>query len=269
MQPRQFYDSKRERYRTVRSSFSGNALRNANNWVKSTLLNMNIPSGSSVLDICCGAGGDLKKFQHSGVSKYVGIDISEGCIDRAKERSAKMKWGVQRDFQVVDVRQKFEMGQMFDCVVCNFAVQFFFESSEILSTFCCNVQRHLKPGGLFLACIPNGEEIIRRSKSSSHNHFGNSLFSVKYNDELTQGVGNPYAFSLKDCIEDCIEYVASQEILYDALMQVDILCEFCEFEDLFTSVSALKKEMGVKKLSEEENEVFSLYSIVVGKKRLV
>ena len=269
MQPQQFYDSKRERFRTVRSSFSGNALRNANNWIKSTILNMNIPTGSSVLDICCGAGGDLRKFQHSGVSKYVGIDISLGCIERARERSAKMKWNIQRDFQVVDVRQSFDMGQMFDCIVCNFAVQFFFESSEILSSFCSNVERHLKPGGVFLACIPNGEEIIHRCNTSDCNQFGNSLYSVKYNDELTQDVGKSYVFSLKDCIQDCIEYVASCEILEDALTQLGISCEFRKFEDLFMNVSALKKEMGVRDLTTEENEVFTLYSILVGKKSIV
>src|SRR5690348_1752977 len=47
-------------------------LKSFNNWVKSVLINEYCISNNkaTVLDICCGKGGDLKKYLH-GISYYI------------------------------------------------------------------------------------------------------------------------------------------------------------------------------------------------------
>ena len=39
----------------------------------------------SVLDFCCGRGGDLRKWKNvgGGIDHYVGVDLSSGLIDEA------------------------------------------------------------------------------------------------------------------------------------------------------------------------------------------
>ena len=61
-------------------------LKQFNNWVKSVLINDYAKSGYSVLDLCCGKGGDLKKFQHAKIAHLVGVDFSARSIQDMKER---------------------------------------------------------------------------------------------------------------------------------------------------------------------------------------
>jgi len=44
--------------------------------------------GSTVLDICCGSGMDAEYLVRAG-AKVVALDISEGCLDRARVRAAR------------------------------------------------------------------------------------------------------------------------------------------------------------------------------------
>lgn len=51
------------------------SLKNYNNWVKSVLIDLYLCEHASVLDICCGKGGDLAKFNQSKPPLfYVGAD---------------------------------------------------------------------------------------------------------------------------------------------------------------------------------------------------
>lgn len=40
----------------------------------------------SVLDLCCGRGGDLAKYQKQRVAHYVGVDLSEELVIEARQR---------------------------------------------------------------------------------------------------------------------------------------------------------------------------------------
>lgn len=42
--------------------------------------------GLSVLDLCCGRGGDLGKWAKQKINHYVGLDLSEQLIIEAKAR---------------------------------------------------------------------------------------------------------------------------------------------------------------------------------------
>jgi len=118
---RQHYNAVPERGRDWRKTDSRiKGLRSFNNWIKSTVIQKFSPNenhtpggagntrwadgmdgyggqntGILVLDIGCGKGGDLMKWQQApqSVDLYVGIDPAEVSIDQARERYAQMRGG--------------------------------------------------------------------------------------------------------------------------------------------------------------------------------
>ncbi|KAJ4982100.1 hypothetical protein NE237_032937 [Protea cynaroides] len=61
-------------------------LKKLNNWIKSVLIQLYARRGDFVLDLACGKGGDLIKWDKVKVGYYVGIDIAEGSIEDCRTR---------------------------------------------------------------------------------------------------------------------------------------------------------------------------------------
>lgn len=109
---RQHYNAVPERGRDWRRTDSRiKGLRSFNNWIKSTIIQKFSPSEEFlagpqqegdrpppnllVLDIGCGKGGDLGKWQQAPqpVDLYVGLDPAEVSIDQARGRYSEMRSG--------------------------------------------------------------------------------------------------------------------------------------------------------------------------------
>lgn len=99
---RQHYNEREERGREARQESRIFRLRKFNNWVKSVLIAKFIPErteeeieeerGLFVLDIGCGKGGDLGKWQKQPqVQGYVGVDIAEVSVMHAEQRAAELR----------------------------------------------------------------------------------------------------------------------------------------------------------------------------------
>jgi hypothetical protein len=99
---RQHYNEREERGREARQESRIFKLRKFNNWIKSVLIAKFIPErteeevdedrGLFVLDIGCGKGGDLGKWQKQrDVQGYVGVDIAEMSIMHAEQRAAELR----------------------------------------------------------------------------------------------------------------------------------------------------------------------------------
>ncbi|KAI2617766.1 guanine-N(7)-methyltransferase [Hypoxylon sp. NC1633] len=227
---RQHYNAVPERGRDWRKTDSRiKGLRSFNNWVKSTLIQKFSPDEDHtpgahergrdmvgardhellVLDIGCGKGGDLGKWQQAPqkVELYVGLDPADVSIEQARERYRNMSHrgggrggrGGHRGgrhhqhlfesrFLVKDcygesigdldiVRQvgfdHTPMGRSgWDIVSMMFCMHYAFESEEKARTMLQNVSGALKKGGRFIGCIPNSDVIGERV--------------VKFNDWLTK-----------------------------------------------------------------------------------
>ncbi|PRQ22146.1 putative mRNA (guanine-N(7)-)-methyltransferase [Rosa chinensis] len=48
--------------------------------IKSVLIQLYARRGDAVLDLACGKGGDLIKWDKAKIGYYVGIDIAEGSV---------------------------------------------------------------------------------------------------------------------------------------------------------------------------------------------
>ncbi|KAI6091447.1 guanine-N(7)-methyltransferase [Hypoxylon rubiginosum] len=216
---RQHYNAVPERGRDWRKTDSRiKGLRSFNNWVKSTLIQKFSPDEDHtpgahergrdlagardhellVLDIGCGKGGDLGKWQQAPqkVELYVGLDPANVSIDQAQERYRSMthRGGGGRGrgghrggrhqhlfnahFFVKDcygesigdikiIRQvgfdHTPMGRSgFDIVSMMFCMHYAFESEAKARTMLQNVSGALKKGGRFIGCIPNSDVIGER-----------------------------------------------------------------------------------------------------------
>ena len=63
-----------------------------NNFIKTLLINEVTYTKKclSILDLCCGVGGDLNKWQQAGVTHYVGSDLSSKSVSEAHSRHQQM-----------------------------------------------------------------------------------------------------------------------------------------------------------------------------------
>ncbi|KAG9254698.1 mRNA capping enzyme [Emericellopsis atlantica] len=186
-------------WRTTDSKIKG--LRVFNNWIKSCIIQRYSPdedhtpgsreqgrsSGRElcVLDIGCGKGGDLNKWQAAPqpIQLYVGLDPADVSIAQARERYNQLRSrggrGGRRgrlfdgrfhvkdcygesieDLQIIQ-HMGFDPSPMnhrgFDVVTMMFSMHYAFESEERARTMLRNVAGALKKGGRFIGCIPNSD----------------------------------------------------------------------------------------------------------------
>ncbi|KAF2767277.1 mRNA capping enzyme, large subunit [Teratosphaeria nubilosa] len=193
-------------WRATESQIKG--LRSLNNWIKSTLIqkfsrpDLPPPAGLCVLDMACGKGGDLGKWEKAPLlpALYVGCDIADVSIDQARQRNAenirrntgRHRRGpmMQAEFYVHDsfgqplgnipiVRQvgfnpsagpgshAIQGGMMsggFDVVSMMFALHYSFESEALARGMLKNVSGALKKGGKFIGVMPNSDVITANVK---------------------------------------------------------------------------------------------------------
>ena len=213
---RQHYNAVPQRGRDWRKTDSRiKGLRSFNNWIKSTIIHKFSPTeqrtsqangheespGILVLDLGCGKGGDLGKWQQApqAVNLLVGVDPAEVSIEQARERYTEMarrggrggrggfrggreKETFHAEFFAQDAFGKsianipiirevgFDTGAPgsrrgaggFDVVSMMFCMHYAFESEAKTRGMLQNVAGSLKKGGRFLGTIPNSDAIRSR-----------------------------------------------------------------------------------------------------------
>lgn len=145
---------------TVRRASPTIELRNFHNDVKRGLLKSFCKPGERLLDIGCGRGGDLQKWNAVGLGSVLGVDISPQEIQEAETRRSNVQGKTRVDFRVLDVSSTALVPEEpFDVVSCMFAIQYFFDGQEAMNTFFQTVSQNLKEGGYFIGTYPDGDDI--------------------------------------------------------------------------------------------------------------
>ena len=74
--------------------------------------------------------------------------------------------------------------QEFDLVSCQFAFHYCFESLPQADCMLRNASENLRKGGFFIGTTPDAHDIMARLEAGeTGNSFGNSVFSVSFNEE--------------------------------------------------------------------------------------
>ncbi|CAK1550095.1 unnamed protein product [Leptosia nina] len=204
-------------------------LRNFNNWVKSVLIQEYINKirdkdygrPIKVLDICCGKGGDLSKWQRGRANHVIFADIAEVSVQQCKSRFDKMygnKFTAQfiaADCTKENLRDKYtDPSIKFDIVSCQFGLHYSFESLRQVRQMLKNSTECLKVGGYFFGTIPNAYEIVSRAKKSSNSEFGNRIYNIKLLFDPKDGYplfGAKYDFHLEGVV-DCPEFLVNFDL---------------------------------------------------------
>lgn len=121
----------------------------------------------AVLDLGCGRGGDLRKWNCHRLRSYVGVDGGALCVREAAERHAALvsqgKSSVQAAFHTTDILREplpAEAASV-DAVASMFFLQFAFSSLAAAEHVLDEVARVLRDGGVLCAILPDGDRVAQ------------------------------------------------------------------------------------------------------------
>ncbi|CBQ72571.1 related to RNA (guanine-N7-) methyltransferase [Sporisorium reilianum SRZ2] len=224
------------------------ALRKFNNWIKSVLVGTfargrdptldgrTRARGGRILDLGCGKGGDLKKWEKVRPSGLVGADIAAVSIEQAIARHRDNNNGYPGDFfafdcfsmSLTEVIPRELLEPMFDNVTLQFCMHYAWESVDKARVMLDNVARYLRKGGVFIGTIPDSYELRERIASSAHpedRSIGNRYYKVVFDQvERWPAFGNRYTFFLEDAVENVPEYVVDFEVFEELAQEVGLRC---------------------------------------------
>ncbi|XP_071785741.1 mRNA cap guanine-N(7) methyltransferase-like [Asterias amurensis] len=208
-------------------------LRNFNNWTKSVciadaiqrLRNSDPNARLTVLDLCCGKGGDLLKWKKGRISKLVCSDIATVSLQQCEERYNELgnRSGDQTSFTAEFIpadlskellSEKYKDPKItFDLASCQFSYHYSFESYAQADVMLRNACGNLRPGGYFIGTVPNGCELVRRLRASGGTSFGNDVYNVTFHSKDDFPLfGCRYDFHLEGVV-DCPEFLVYFPVL--------------------------------------------------------
>ena len=123
-----------------------------------------IHKDTSVLEIGCGEGGNLKSFLNLG-SKVTGVDLSEGKIENAKQFFKDHPQKENLTLIAEDIYTSQSLGQ-FDLIIMRDVIEHIHDQEKFMSY----VKKFLKPDGKFFLAFPpwynpfGGHQQICRNK---------------------------------------------------------------------------------------------------------
>ncbi|MEV6671391.1 methyltransferase domain-containing protein [Streptomyces sp. NPDC051162] len=139
--------------------------------------------GKRVLDVGCGEGSYTRMIKRQGASEIIGVDLSEGMVERAREIEARQPLGIE--YHVHDVATMPVLGT-FD-VVAAAHVLHYADSRESLENMSERFFAHLAPGGRLLAFVGN----VHASESAQEA----SGFQIDRPDQPCEA--DPYTISIR------------------------------------------------------------------------
>ncbi|TDL27593.1 guanine-N(7)-methyltransferase [Rickenella mellea] len=239
-------------------------LRYFNNWVKSVLIArfahpaLKSAGGGKVLDMGCGKGGDLNKWQKAKVKEYFGLDIAAVSVDQARSRYLSSRPNPSRmhqppfsaTFATLDCYTSPLTAALpphtlppqappFDVVTMQFCMHYAFESETKARCMLDNVSRWMRRGGVFVGTIPNDELLLARLDAlppdQEELEFGNAVYKIRFDDrEHRPTYGHRYWFYLTDAVENVPEYVVYWDNFIKLAAEYDLHPLYkAEFHDVF------------------------------------
>lgn len=240
-------------------------VRNFNNWLKSTLitnLHLNHPT---VLDICCGKGGDLPKWISAKIAKLVAVDIADQAVAEYKRRykSSNAKFPavfIVADCFSEDLQSHFKRIK-FDLVSCQFALHYAFDNETRARQLFHNISINLRKGGSFICTIPNAARLLDKLRYGTE--FGNTLYHIKFDHQglQRQAFGEQYTFTLIDAVDSVPEYLVHYQTLLILASEYGLKLEKC-----WTFPQFHREYNNPRGLAPDEWEVIGIYLAFVFKK---
>ncbi|WFC98749.1 mRNA (guanine-N(7))-methyltransferase [Malassezia yamatoensis] len=221
------YNKRQNIDREARESSPIIPLKRFNNWIKSALIAMYAQPAlgehaqARVLEMGCGKGGDLMKWDRQHPSILVMIDVAEVSVDQARERyeSGRFRWPASffafdcfREPLSSHIPQEI-LAAKFDTISLQFCMHYGWDTEEHARVMLENIAQNLRPGGTFIGTTPDSETLMGRLEainSEAELSFGNENYRIEFEHRYEPGekpFGNKYHFWLEDAVDDVPEYV--------------------------------------------------------------
>ncbi|KAK4794753.1 hypothetical protein SAY86_012747 [Trapa natans] len=276
-------------------------LKKLNNWIKSVLIQLYARPGDAVLDLACGKGGDLIKWDKAKIGYYVGIDIADGSIEDCRTRyngdadhhQRRKKFSFPACLMCGDcfearLDKVLAEDAPFDICSCQFAMHYSWSTEARARRALANVSALLRPGGTFIGTMPDANVIIKKLRQAEGLAFGNSVYWIRFDEEFSEKkfkssnpFGIKYKFHLEDAV-DCPEWIVPFHVFKSLAEEYDLDLVFVknshdfvheymkkpEYIELMRRLGALGDgNLDQSTLTPDEWEVAYLYLSFVLKKR--
>ena len=117
-------------------------------------------AGKSILDLACGEGFQTRLLKQKGAARVVGVDISAGMIDLARNEEFQRARGIE--YYIEDAK-RLELDEQFDMVFAAYLLNYASTKDELLE-MCRAIARHLKAGGRFVS-VNNNPDYTGKTES--------------------------------------------------------------------------------------------------------
>ena len=130
-------------------------IRKNHNEAKRELIQSVTSKGFHILDVGCGFGGDLQKWNKCQVNINM-CDPERSALDEARSRAKNMH--IRVNFYEGDIRNC--PYRKFDIICYNFSLHYIFATKDIFFTSIHEIKKRMKHGGYLMGIIPDSEKII-------------------------------------------------------------------------------------------------------------
>lgn len=154
-------------------------------------------AGQSVLDVACGEGYYTRMIRQRGAGPVLGVDLSPGMIDLARQQEARHQLGIE--YVEADATQ-FRPPAPFDLVVAAYLLNYAATADE-LQRMCDGIVRCLKPGGRFITV--NGSPVLHFPSAPSFRKYG---FETSVRGAWQTGTPITWKFYLSDSVFEIENY---------------------------------------------------------------
>lgn len=124
------------------------------------------PTGLQVLDLACGEGFYSRLLRQRGAARLLGVDLSAGMIELARQQEAVHRLGVE--YHTGDARAVPCQAE-FDLVVAAYLLNYARDPAELQEMYAA-IARYLKPGGRFVTV--NTNPALDFSTAPSYRRYG-------------------------------------------------------------------------------------------------
>lgn len=139
------------------------ACRARHNLWKRSLIESFVKPRATVLDICCGKGGDLLKLMHRNPYRVVAMDISPISLGEAQRRVAECMSRLRVEFIVADLTRPWPAIDITaDVALCFFAMHYFCDAEKSTAAFAQQLRACLHEGAHLVTIIPDAEYLDSR-----------------------------------------------------------------------------------------------------------
>lgn len=224
-------------------------LRNFNNWMKSMLISDFIErlrvegcQSATVLDLCCGKGGDLLKWKIGNIKAVVMTDVADVALNHCRNRYEELRerftrerktafdaYFIHADATQDILREKYPDGiKQFDIVSCQFALHYSFSSEQSARRLLSNASEALRAGGYFIGTLPDASSIMNFLRKGDNGIFCNDVVKVTYTGKCSNfKTHQPPLFGAQlnfelDEVVNCPEYLAYFPLLVKILDDFDM-----------------------------------------------